>query len=184
MATSTSEGSADPLADEIAAPVLVRGARGAFQRDELIEALAEAGEGREAALQAFAPEAVYGPEHLRAAARRAIRSHREGRAIARNLSVEVACYAACTDQIEDALAAVGVPAAGDRVVLCAVGERAREAAGEALAALDLEPDPDVLGRPEGALDRLGVSPELREATPEEDWPLLALEAVALLDARR
>lgn len=174
----------DPLAEEVTVPVVVRGARGDFARDALIDALAEVSDDYGVALQAFDPEAVYGPEHVAAAARRAVRSHREDRAIARNLSVEVACYAAGVDQIDDALARVGVPAEGQALVLCGVGEDADDAVDEAMDRLGLDPAEDVVGYPEAALERLGVSPEHRERVEEEDWPLLAVEQVALLDARR
>lgn len=174
----------DPLADEVDVDIAVQGARGRFERGELIDALAAVSERHDVALQAFAPEAVYGREHLEAAARRAVRSHEEDRGIARNLSVEVACYAAGTDQIDDALAAVGVPENGDAVVLCGVGEQARAAVERARDELGLTEDGDVLGYPETALDAIGVPVEHRDQLDEEEWVLLAVEQVALLDARR
>jgi tRNA threonylcarbamoyladenosine modification (KEOPS) complex Cgi121 subunit len=173
----------DPLADEIDEPIVVQGARGSYEREALIDALAAASADREAHLQAFDPEAVYGAEHVAAAARRALRSHAEDRAIARDPAVEIACYAASTDQIEDALAAVGVPAEGQAVVVCSVGADASEALDAALAELGLESADDVIGRDERALDRIGVSTAMRENVPGEGTAL-ALEHVALLDAKR
>lgn len=174
----------DPLADEIDVEVAVQGARGAFERDALVETLAEVADEHEVALQAFDPSAVYGAAHLEAAARRAVRSHEQDRAIARNLPVEVACYAAGVDQIDDALARVGVPESGDALVLCGVGAGARSAVEDALEEMDLRPDDDVLGHPLEALETLGVTSSMREQVDEEEWPKLAVEQVALLDARR
>lgn len=169
----------DPLADETDTPIRVQGAAGAFERDALIDALATAADGREAAVQAFDPDAVYGAEHVRAAARRALRAHRDGRAIARDLGVEVACYAAGVDQIDDALARVGVPESGEAVVLCALGDDADAALDEALDRAGLARDDEVLARPDGALDRLGL-----DVGEDEDAWERVLEHVALLDARR
>lgn len=174
----------DPLADEIDEPIRVVGLRGAFERPELIDALAAASEDRQAHLQAFASEAVYGPEHLEAAARRALRAHREERPIARDPAVEIACYAAGTDQIDDALAAVGVPEAGEELVVCAAGDDAEDAIEAAAEALGLERDDEVVSREEAALERIGVSTRMREQVPEAEWDQLALEQVALLDAER
>lgn len=183
MATTTSN-EHDPLAEEIDVPILVQGARGSFERDALIGALAEASEGIDASIQAFAPEAVYGCMHLEAAARRAVRSHQESRAIARNLSVEIACYAAGTDQIEDALAAVGVPEQGYQVILCAVGDQATQLVEDALQQAGLSPDEDIVERHGSALDRLGISSAQRDRSPDSEQGLLVLEHVALLDAKR
>lgn len=171
----------DPLADELDLQVIVQGARGAFERDALIKALAEAVEDREAAVQAFDPAAVYGPEHLRAAARRAWRAHEDDRPIAREIGVEVACYAAGVDQIDAALDAVGVPSTGDVLVLCALGEDAHAALDAAIERAGLEPDEAVLGRPASALERLGLEADNED---EEDAWGRVLEHVALLDARR
>ena len=174
----------DPLADETDEPILVTGWRGRYERDALIEALASATADRSAHLQAFDPGAVYGAPHLEAAARRALRAHREDRPIARDLGAEIACYAASTDQIDDALAAVGVPAEGDALVVCAVGEDAEPALADARQTLCLEPDEDVVDADEAALDRIGVEPAMREHVAARDWAQLAVEQVALLDARR
>lgn len=173
----------DPLADELDLQVLVQGARGAFERDALIEALAEAVEDREAAVQAFDPDAVYGPEHLRAAARRAWRAHEDERPIAREMGVEVACYAAGVDQIDEALDAVGVPAEGEALILCALGEDAEAALDEAIKRAGLTREDDVLGRPASALERLGLDAPDGDEDEEDAWGRV-LEHVALLDARR
>lgn len=165
------------------APVEVTGARGSFERDRLIDAIQEATEGALAAVQAFDPRAVYGRAHLRAAARRALRSHAEGREIARDLAVEVALYAAGTTQIDEALETVGVPTEASSLVLAGVGPDREEAIDAVLEALALEPDDDVVSEDEGALDRLGISASARETVDEEEWRLLVVEQVALLDTR-
>jgi tRNA threonylcarbamoyladenosine modification (KEOPS) complex Cgi121 subunit len=170
----------DPLADEVDVPVRVAGARGSFRRGALVGSLAAAAEDREATVQALAPPAVYGAEHARAAARRAWRAHRDGRSIARDLGVEVACYAAGVDQIDEALATVGVPETGEAVVLCSVGPDAEAGLAAALERADLARDDEVLAREAAALERLGVDAEA--ATGGDPWPAV-LEHVALLDAR-
>ncbi|MDX1611238.1 MAG: KEOPS complex subunit Cgi121, partial [Candidatus Thermoplasmatota archaeon] len=101
------------------AKVAVAGLEGPFERDELIEQLAQVGEATGCTLQAFDPDAVYGPEHLEAAARKALRAHREGRALARDLAAEIACYAAGTHQIKEALATTGLPQQGDALAVVA-----------------------------------------------------------------
>jgi KEOPS complex subunit Cgi121 len=182
--TAEPMGQLDPLADEIDTPIVVQGARGTVERPDLIDALARASGEHAADLQAFAPEAVYGAAHLEAAARRALRAHEQDRAIARDLAVEVACYAAGTDQIDDALAAVGVPAEARAVAICSLGQAAEPALEQALAELGLERDDSVVQREEQALATIGVSEPMREHVPEDEWGDLAIEQVALLDAER
>jgi KEOPS complex subunit Cgi121 len=182
--TSEAPARRDPLADLVDVPIVVQGARGSIEREDVIDALSRASDEHAADLQAFDPDAVYGREHLRAAARRALRAHREDRAIARDLAVEVACYAAGTDQIDDALAAVGVPARADTVVVCSLGEEAEPALAEARDALA---DAGAAVRGDGAETaraRIGVSERMRANVPEDEWDDLAIEQVALLDARR
>lgn len=169
--------------DPMQAPVEVTGARGRVERDRLIDAIAEATEGRRAVVQAFDPGAVYGAEHLRAAARRALRSHAEGREIARDLAVEIALYAAGTTQIDEALETVGVPVEAQTLVLAAVGPDREQAVDAVLDALELEADEAVVSEDEAALERLGISAGARETVDEEEWALLVVEQVALLDAR-
>lgn len=169
--------------DPMQAPVLVVGARGAVERGALIDAVAEATASRTAAVQAFDPEAVFGRAHLEAAARRALRSHAEGRAIARDLAVEIALYAAGTTQIDDALATVGVPAQADAIVLAAVGDQRDAAVDAVLQALDLEREDELVRKRAGALDRLDIPQAAREAVRGDELELLVIEHVALLDAR-
>lgn len=181
MATAETDRLVD--GDPMSSPVLVQGARGSVERDRLIDAIAEATEDRRAVVQAFDPEAVYGAEHLRAAARRALRSHAEGREIARDLAVEIALYAAGTTQIDEALETVGVPAEAQALVLAAVGPDREQTVDAVIEGLDLETDEDVVSEDEGALERLGISAGARETVDEKDWRLLVVERVALLDAR-
>jgi KEOPS complex subunit Cgi121 len=182
--TSEAPARRDPLADLVDVPIVVQGARGSIERADVIDALSRASDEHAADLQAFDPDAVYGREHLRAAARRALRAHREDRAIARDLAVEVACYAAGTDQIDDALTAVGVPARADTVVVCSLGEEAEPALAEARDALEREGVDERVDGDETALARIGVSERMRANVPEDEWDDLAIEQVALLDARR
>lgn len=181
MATKATDALVD--GDPMQAPVEETGARGPFRRDELIDAIQEATEDARAAVQAFDPGAVYGRGHLQAAARRALRSHAEGRAIARDLAVEIALYAAGTTQIDEALETVGVPADGQALVLAGVGPERKQAVDAVLKALGLEADDAVVSEDEATLDRLGISAGARETVDEEEWRLLVVEQVALLDAR-
>lgn len=181
MATKATDGLVD--GDPMQAPVLVTGARGAVERDRLIDAIAEATEDLRAVVQAFDPGAVYGAEHLRAAARRALRSHAEGREIARDLAVEIALYAAGTTQIDEALETVGVPVEAQALVLAAVGPDREQAVDAVIEVLGIEVDEDVVSEDEGALERLGISAGALETVDEEQWTLLVVEQVALLDAR-
>lgn len=169
--------------DPMEAEVLVLGARGAFDRDEMIGATDAATRDRQATVQAFDPRAVYGAGHLEAAARRALRAHAEGRATARDLAVEIALYAAGTTQIDDSLATVGVPAEDDALVLAAVGPERKAAIEAILERLGLEPDDAVVTEDEAALDRLGIPKAARDAVDEDEVALLVVEHVALLDAR-
>jgi len=170
-----------PFAD---VDVLVVGARGSVDREAVIDAIHAATENRDASAQAFDPDAVYGAKHLEAAARRAVRSHREDRAIARNLPVEIACYAAGIDQIDDALEIVGLPASADGLVLCALGDENQQAVDDVLERLDLESDDTLVEPKEVVLERLGISETARELADEGERQLLVTEHVALLDARR
>lgn len=163
--------------------VLVAGVRGRVDRDALIHVIADATEDASAVVQAFDPAAVYGAEHLVAAARRAFRSHEQGRAIARDLAVEIACYAAGTTQIDDALAAVGIPPEGEAAVLVGVGPDREQAVSDVLEALELERDDALIQEDAQALDRLGIPPAAREAVGEDEIGLLVREHVALLDTR-
>jgi tRNA threonylcarbamoyladenosine modification (KEOPS) complex Cgi121 subunit len=164
--------------------VHVVGAQGSTTRENVVAAIREATENRKAHVQAFDPTAVYGATHLEAAARRAVRSHREDRAIARNLPVEIACYAAGVDQISDALDLVGLPETTSELVFCAIGEERETAVDAILDALKLECDDALVDGDEATLDRLGV-PETARATVEDDEvELLVVEHVALLDAKR
>ncbi len=161
----------------------VRGLRGPYDRDQLIDRILELREIHDAVVQVFDPAAVYGQRHLRAAVEKALRSHAQDRAIARDLATEIACYAAGTDQISRALETVGVPANGDVLVAVGVGEPGEAALAE-LQADGFEPAEELPGMPSSALDRLGIPPAMRQAVPEAKWELLVVEHVALLDARR
>lgn len=161
----------------------IQGFRGSFQRDGLIERILELRERHDAVVQVFDPAAIYGTGHLLAAAEKALRSHREDRAIARDLATEIACYAAGTDQISVALETVGLPAKGDALVAVGVGEAGKAALSE-LGDHGFDAVDDLPGHPETAFDRLGIAPAMRESVPEAKWELLVVEHVALLDARR
>lgn len=173
-----------PDADPMQAPVHVRGARGRFTRAEVVDAIDEATEEREALVQAFDPASIYGARHLEAAARRALRAHREGRATARDPGVEMALYAAGTTQIEDAFDRVGLPAEGHALLLASVGPEREPAAERVLEVLGLDRDDELVAERAEALDRLGIGEDLLEAVDEEERTLLVLEHVALLDARK
>ncbi len=160
----------------------VRGVQGTIERDALIEAIQEATAGTEMTVQAFDPGAVYGRDHLDAAARRAVRAHAQGHGIANDLGVEMALYAAGTTQITEAFERVGVPAQGQAAVLAAIGaggDKVLDALQETLA---LSRDDALLEGDEGVLDRLGIPADHRQGTPRERWGWLVLERVALLDA--
>lgn len=161
---------------------LVVGARGRYERDQLLAAIAEARKTHDVTLQAFDPGAVYGRAHLEAALEKALRAHREARGTANDLATEVACYAAGDAQISKALALVGVAERGDALVLLAHGAAGEQAVGQVLDALGLTRDDAVVREDPGTLDRLGIARALRERYPEERWGELVLERVALLDA--
>lgn len=169
--------------DPMQAPVQVVGARGSFERAGVIDAIDKATEGQKAVVQAFRADAVYGDSHLEAAARRALRSHAQGRGIARDVAVEIALYAAGTTQIEDALDLVGLPADGEALVVAGVGPDRDAVIEDVLGRLDLVSSSDVVQASEQALDRLGIAKAARERVAEGALPLLVQEHVALLDAR-
>lgn len=168
---------------EAGGEIHVQGLIGGFVRDELIGRLQALREAHDAVAQVFDPGAIYGTVHLVQAAEKAIRAHKQDRAIARDLATEIACYAAGTDQISVALETVGLPETGDALVVVALGQ-----AGQAvLAELEkdgFEPTDELPARDPGALERLGIPASMREAVPEDRWELLVVEHVALLDALR
>lgn len=168
--------------DPMTEPVLVTQGEGSLTRKGLIDAIDAATSQANAAVQGFDPRSVVGEAHLQAAARRALRSHAQERAIARNPSVEMALYAAGTTQISEALDRVGVPESGEGVVLVAVGPDREEATEAVLDALGLDRG-SVQGQGVEALRRLGIREEAIEQAGAEDAVLVALETVALLDAR-
>lgn len=168
--------------DPMKEPVLIAYGEGSLTREGLIEAIDVATSGVDAAVQGFDPRAVFDASHLEAAARRALRSHVQERGIARDVSVEMALYAAGTTQIDDALARVGVPKTSQSVVLAAVGPDREKAVGDVLGSLGLERGSFGGGGVE-ALGRVGIGEGVIEQAGEDEWALLVLEHVALLDAR-
>src|SRR5581483_10058409 len=103
-------------------------------------------------VQLLRADRVYGPDHLRLAARLAARAVAEGRARSADLPTETLLYAAGERQVGKAIAFLGLHAG---VVAIAAG-------------------PTVL-------DAFGVSPEERAMLPPSRWDELVLERVALTD---
>lgn len=168
--------------DPMEEPVLIAYGKGSLTRGSLIEAIDAATSGVNAAVQGFDPRAVFDASHLEAAARRALRSHIQERGIARDVSVEMALYAAGTTQIDEALTRVGVPKTSQSVVLAGVGPDREKAVGDVLGWLALERGSFGGGGVE-ALGRVGIGEGVIEQAGEEAWASLVLEHVALLDAR-
>lgn len=166
--------------DPMDADVLVVTGTGSFSREQVLDAIEEASRDRACLLQALDPGAVFDAAHARAAARRALRSHRDGRGIARDPGVEIALYVACTTQIEDAFEGAGLPERGTSLVLVGVGPERGQGVEAVLEEVGLEREP-LEGENREALERLGLSDFVGEQGGEAS--LWVRERVALLDAR-
>ena len=162
--------------------IRVVGLRGAFERADFLQKVQQARDHHRATVQAFDPGAVYGERHLIAAAAKAVRAHREDRAIANDLATEILCYATGEVQISKALERAGLPGSGDAVVLVGLGDGIDAVLAAIGEAAGMRFAPDVITRDPAALDRIGVSAAMRGHVAPERWELLVLERVALVDA--
>lgn len=77
--------------------------------------------------QLFDADRIAGWEHIYFAAVNAVRAHEGGAAISRGLAMEVLLYAACVDQISQALDVVGVSPYTERVGLLVMSLNKEEA---------------------------------------------------------
>ncbi len=129
-------------------------------------------------VQLLRADRVYGPDHLRLAARLAARAVAEGRARSADLPTETLLYAAGERQVGKAIAFLGLHA-GVVAIAAVAWDRA---ALDALARAEGWTRDDALlaGGPT-VLDAFGVSPEERAMLPPSRWDELVLERVALTD---
>jgi KEOPS complex subunit Cgi121 len=77
--------------------------------------------------QLFEADRIAGWEHIYLAAVNAVHAHEGGTAISRRLTMEVLLYAACVDQISQALDIVGVTPSTERVGLLVMSTKQDEA---------------------------------------------------------
>lgn len=138
--------------------------------------------------QALDATAVCGRVHLESAFLHASRAMERGNNLARTLLIEWVLCAAGVRQVDVAFQRVGVRPGTDRFAIMLVADDDRtpsdEQVSSVLAATELERDDSVLECSEDALRALGVTGTELAAVPEEGWPDLALERVALLDLER
>jgi len=133
-------------------------------------------------LQMFDARAVAGQRHVASAFLHAKRALDEGRARLKDLGASMALYLAGIDQLERALKRVGLSDDTRRFVI--VVSPAREL-DTVLDALHLSRTPEMFtpGPTEDTMERLGIEKSLLSAVPREEWELLALENVALVDLK-
>jgi tRNA threonylcarbamoyladenosine modification (KEOPS) complex Cgi121 subunit len=138
--------------------------------------------GQSGLLQMFDARAVAGTRHVASAFLHAKRALEEGRARLNDLGAAMMLYLAGTDQLERALKRVGL--CEDTRTLVIVASPSREL-DSVMDALRLTQAPEVLaGKPTAdTMERLGIQRSTLSILPLEDWELLALESVALVDLK-
>jgi KEOPS complex subunit Cgi121 len=137
-------------------------------------------------VQAIDADAVCCRVHLESALLHAHRAFDRGRQFAKSLEVEWVLCVAGVRQIGAAIERVGIREGTERFALLFIAEGHLD--GKTVDALmedlGLATDERVLKCTEGALERLGVGVEEREAVPRERWSELAMERTAMLDLER
>jgi KEOPS complex subunit Cgi121 len=162
--------------------------------DDVEGLLSEVGEAVGASpFQLFDAERIAGWEHIYFAVVNAVRAHEGGAAISRGIAMEVLLYAACVDQISQALDVVGVTPSTERVGLLVMSMNYGEATEAFNRASDLlgMADDSVLAVDGGKLEAIavvyGVS-DVELATVckprEEALTWVIVERGALLPLRR
>jgi KEOPS complex subunit Cgi121 len=131
---------------------------------------------------------VCGRVHLASAFLHANRAMDRGNNLARTMPIEWVLCAAGVRQVDVAFKRVGIRPGTDTFAIMLVADddlvATEEQISSLLATIDLERDDGVLDCTEAALRNLGVGDAELAAVPEESWPDLALERVALLELER
>ena len=143
--------------------------------------------------QLFDADRIAGWDHIYFAAVNAVRAHEGGAAISRGLAIEVLLYAACVDQISQALDVVGVSSSTERVGLVILSRSLEEAAdafkqaSDVLGVVDdsvLVVDGEKLGRIAGVYGVSDVELDAVHKSRDEALTWVIVERGALLPLRR
>ena len=139
-------------------------------------------------IQIFDAKYIFGNDHIISACEHAKRAFTRGSNISDNLAIEILLYAAGEYQIKNALAKLGVKSGTRSFAIVFIGLDGKP---ESLirkfldnlntVGINLEHNDEVLVGNRDKLIRFGIPDEEISAVPEERWPELILEKVALLD---
>ena len=139
-------------------------------------------------IQIFDAKYIFGNDHIISACEHAKRAFARGSNISDNLAIEILLYAAGEYQIKNALAKLGINTQSRSIAIVFIGldEKPESLIRKFLdnlntAGIKLEHNDEVLAGNRDKLIRFGISDEEISAVPEERWPELILEKVALLD---
>ena len=152
-----------------------------------VDVYVEAAKSLDMLAQVLDARSVCGRVHLENALHHAERAFERGINLARTLPIEWVLCAAGVRQVDVAFQRVGIRPGADAFAIMLVRDEeapSDEQVSTLLTMLGLERDDDVLECTEGSLRALGVGDAELAAVPEERWPDLALERVALLDLER
>lgn len=162
--------------------IAVAGVRGPLRLEDMLFMAKKAN--RIAPLQVLRADRVVSADHLRSAALHARRAFDEGRNQADRLEVEFTRYAAGERQIKKALAKLGVEDGSPAGVVCALGDKRRDALEYFVDGLGLVEDDTLIDGGLAALHAFGVTEAELEATPEAHHLDIVLEHVAEVDLMR
>jgi len=155
--------------------------------EKLIEELGEIDARFGTTTQIFDASRVAGKLHLFHSARLALIAHSAGRNITNSLTIELLCWAAGTDQIDQALERVGVRKNTGSVALLVLGKNEEGVSGaikEALENLKIKREDKVLGINPEKTSKLAEVFSISERELEtSDIQKLVLERMALLATR-
>ena len=166
------------------------GARGrpVVHVDMWMRQLQRAAKDNDLVAQVLDASAVCGRVHLESALLHARRAMERGDNLARTLLIEWVLCAAGVRQVDVAFQRVGIRPGTETFAIMLIADDDRtpsdEQVASVLTAAELEQDDSVLGCTEGALRALGVTDAEMAAVPEETWPDLVLERVAMLELER
>lgn len=162
--------------------IAIAGVLGPLKLEDLLLGAKKAN--RVAALQVVRADRVVGADHLRSAALHAKRAFDEGRNHADRMDTEFVRYAAGERQIRKAIDKMGVPDGHDAAVVCAFGDKRRDAVEYFIDWLGLRTSDAVIDGDEEKLAAFGITDAQRQATTPGLHQDLVLEAVAAVDLMR
>ena len=169
---------------------LLLGARGppVAEVDPWMRRLRKVAATRGVTVQALDARAVCGRSHVESALLHARRAFERGRQFSKTLEVEWVLCAAGARQVSSAFARAGVRPGTDSFALLLLTEGDAhprdDIVASLLAGMDLVRDDGALECTRDAMQILGIGETELAAVPEERWPDLVLERVALLDLQR